>query len=154
MQGAQVLGVAGHGAAPEADVDEGLVARDGLLLLERGDVDRRRDGVQRHVDDGGHAAGGRGAGGGREALPLRAAGLVDVHVGVDQAGDHDLVVVQFDDLVALEAHAEGAQGVHLAAADAHLAGSDARRGEHALAAHHELERLPAVLGRLLGALLG
>ena len=34
----------------------------------------------------GHPAGRGGAGGGGEPLPLGAAGLVDVHVGVDQPG--------------------------------------------------------------------
>ena len=40
----------------------------------------------------GDAAGRGRAGGGREPLPLGAAGLVDVHVGVDQAGQQHLVV--------------------------------------------------------------
>src|SRR5690606_41913164 len=71
-QGAQLVRVAGHGAAPEPDVDERLVARDLLLGLERLDVHRRRDRVERHVDDRRDAAGGRGPRRGREALhPVR-----------------------------------------------------------------------------------
>ena len=61
------------------------------LTCQRGDVDRRRDAVQRHVDDRGDAA-RRGRPGGRgEPLPLGPAGLVDVHVGVHQPGQQHLV---------------------------------------------------------------
>ena len=43
----------------------------------------------------GHAAGRRRAGGGLEALPLGAPGLVDVDVAVDEAGrDHQLADVE------------------------------------------------------------
>jgi hypothetical protein len=47
---------------------------------------RRGDGVERHVDHRGDAPRGGRAGGALEALPLGAAGLVDVDVGVDHAG--------------------------------------------------------------------
>ena len=67
-------------------------SRGGLALdLERGHVAGRRDAVERHVDDGGDAAGGGRRGGGREALPFGPPWLVDMHVGVDQAGQQDLV---------------------------------------------------------------
>ena len=66
------------------------------LVVERGHVDGGRDGVQRHVDERGDAA-GRGRPGRRaEALPLGAARLVDVHVGVDQPRQQHLVVGQRD----------------------------------------------------------
>ena len=48
--------------------------------------------VQRHVEDRGDAAGRGRPGRGGEPLPLGAARLVDVHVGVDQAGQQHLVV--------------------------------------------------------------
>jgi hypothetical protein len=86
VQGGQRAGVAGDGTAPEADVDVDLAAGRRLLDLQRGHVDGGRQAVERHVHDGGDATGGGGPGGGGEALPLGAAGLVDVHVGVDQAG--------------------------------------------------------------------
>ena len=41
--------------------------------------------------DRGDASGGRGARRGRESLPLGAARLVDMDVGVDQPGHHDAV---------------------------------------------------------------
>ena len=94
----QPPGVARHRAAPEADVDEDLSVRGCPLRLERGRVQRRRDAVERHVDDGGHPAGRRGPRRGREALPLGAARLVDVHVGVDQARQQHLVVGELDHL--------------------------------------------------------
>ena len=74
-----------HGPAPEADVDAALPGGGGALGLEGGDAGRRRHRVQRHVEDRRHATGRGGAGRGGEALPLRPAGLVHVHVGVDEA---------------------------------------------------------------------
>ena len=50
------------------------------LGFERGDGGGFGQAVQRHVDERGVAAGGGGAGAGGEALPLGAAGLVDVDV--------------------------------------------------------------------------
>jgi hypothetical protein len=90
--------VARHGAAPETDVDVRFLARHVPLDLERLDVDRRRNAVERHVDDGGDTAGRRRAGRGREALPFGAAGLVDVHMGVHQTGHQDLVVAEIHHL--------------------------------------------------------
>ena len=53
---------------------------------ERGGVDGRRVRVERHVDDAGRAAGRGGGGAARPALPVGAAGIVEVHVGVDDPG--------------------------------------------------------------------
>src|SRR5439155_14173332 len=56
---------------------------------ERGCVKRRRVRVERHVDHRGRAA-RRGRGGPtRPALPVRAAGIVEVHVRVDRSGQHE-----------------------------------------------------------------
>ena len=123
----------GIGAAPEPDVDERLVLGHLALELEAFHGGGGRDGVQRHVDDGGDAAGSCGAGGGGEALPLGAAGLVDVDVGVHQAGDQGFVVGQFDDLGAGQAVAQRFDGDDPAVADAHFARRDAGGGEDALA---------------------
>ncbi|GAA3212995.1 hypothetical protein GCM10020256_12830 [Streptomyces thermocoprophilus] len=93
VQRAEVLDVVGQGAAPEADVDVGLVP--GRLLLDAQVVHGGggRQGVQGHVHEGGDAAGRRGAGGGPEALPRGAARVVDVDVGVDEAGQQHVVAV-------------------------------------------------------------
>lgn len=91
VQGPQVLDVVGQGAAPEADVDVRLGAGDVLLGAQVVDHRGRREGVEGHVDQGRDATGRRGARGGPEALPLRAAGVVDVHVGVDEAWQQDVV---------------------------------------------------------------
>ena len=96
MQAAEVGLVARDGAAPEADVHKRLVLGHLALELEAFHGGGGRDGVQRHVDDGGDAAGGGCPGGGGEALPLGAAGLVDVDVGVHQAGEEGLVVRELD----------------------------------------------------------
>jgi hypothetical protein len=87
VQSLQIGSVAGYGATPEAHVDRrpgGLGG--GALHGKRFLRHRRRDRVQRHVDDRGDPARrGRPCRRG-EALPLGAARLVDVHVGVDQTG--------------------------------------------------------------------
>ena len=57
------------------------------LSFEGGDGGGLGEAVEGHVDEGGVAAGGGGAGGGGEAFPFGAAGLVDVDVGVDEAGE-------------------------------------------------------------------
>ena len=97
VQRGEVRDVPRDGAAPEPDVDEDLVAGHGLLGPEPGERGRRGDRVERHVDDGGDAAGSGRAGRAGEALPLGASRLVDVHVGVDQAGDEHLVLAEDDD---------------------------------------------------------
>ncbi len=134
-QGAQLLGVAGDGAAPEAHVDPELPRGGGELLLEAGDGGGGRDAVERHVHQGGDAARRRGARGAAEALPLGAAGLVDVHVRVDDAGhDHQVsgvdhratggnVVVRGDLGDDAVAHVDG-EGRHRAGRD------DAATAEH------------------------
>ena len=61
------------------------------LGFERGDGGGLGQAVERHVDERGEAAGCGGAGGGGEAFPLGAAGLVDVDVGVDEAGQEGVV---------------------------------------------------------------
>ena len=92
--------VARHDAAPEADVDVTLAARRGPLRLQRRNSRRRRNAVERHVDNRRDAAGRRRARGRVEAFPVGAAGLVDVHVRVDDAGrDHEVAAV--DDVRAI-----------------------------------------------------
>ncbi len=53
--------------------------------------------VEGHVDEGGEASGGGGAGGGAEAFPFGASGLVDVDVGVDEAGKDGVVAAVVPD---------------------------------------------------------
>ena len=59
------------------------------LMLGRQDLRRarRRDGV-RHVEHGGHAAEGRRRRAGGEILLVRIAGIAEVHVHIDGAGQH------------------------------------------------------------------
>ena len=103
VQRGQFPQVPGHGAAPEADVDEALALGTPALHVQRGDVDRRRDAVERHVQDRGDAAGGGRPRRRREALPLGASGFVDVHVGVDEAREEHDVVPELDDAPTLQA---------------------------------------------------
>ena len=85
----EVGGVAGHDAAPEADVDVTSPGRGAPLGFERGDRGRGRNAVERHVDERGDAAGGRGERRRFESFPVGAARIVDVHVRIDEAGHHD-----------------------------------------------------------------
>ena len=96
VQRLEVGDVAGHRAGPEADVDQDLPPGHQPLDLERRDRGGRRDRVQRHVEDGGDPAGRGRPGRGGEPLPLGATRFVDVHVGVDQAGQQHLVVLEVD----------------------------------------------------------
>ena len=66
-----------------------------LTASEAGSTGRRQA-VQRHVEDRRDPAGRCRRGGGGEALPLGPAGLVDVHVRVDQARQQHGVVVEHD----------------------------------------------------------
>ena len=78
-------------AAPGRPVDHALPGGCLALQFQRGDGGGFGQAVQGHVDQRGVAAGGGGARGGGEALPFGAAGLVDVDVGVDQAGENGAV---------------------------------------------------------------
>lgn len=85
----QLRPVPGHDAPPERDVDPALAPRCVRLRPQPARRRRRRHGVQRHVHDGGDAPGGGCARARVEALPLGAPGLVEVDVGVDEAGEEE-----------------------------------------------------------------
>jgi hypothetical protein len=74
--------------------------------------------------------------GGIKALPFGAAGLVDVDVGVDDAG-HDDGVVGVDELRAGGHGVERGDGDDAAGLDVDGGGPDAGGGDDALAADHE-----------------
>jgi hypothetical protein len=110
VQLAQVGAIAWDGAAPEADVDERL-PRGGLALhVQRLHIGRRRDAVQRHVDDRRDTAGAGRAGCAGEALPSGSAGFVHVHMRVDQSREERLVVVQVNDVSPVHAGVDGLDG--------------------------------------------
>ena len=88
----QVGQVLGHHPTVKADVDPQAALGRGLLGLQRRHRGGGRDRVERHVDDGGDAAGRRRPGRAGEALPLGAPRLVDVHVAVDQPRHHHQVI--------------------------------------------------------------
>ena len=84
--------IVGHRPSPEADVDVRRRCGRGLLDGQRLGGRRRRERVEGHVHDRRDTAGRRGERRRAEALPLRAAGLVDVHVRVHQSGQQHGVV--------------------------------------------------------------
>lgn len=77
-------------AAIEANINPALALSGLELLLEGGNSCCRRDGVQRHVDDGGDASEGRSLGTSIESLPFSTAGFVEVDMGIDQAGKQNM----------------------------------------------------------------
>ena len=82
----QFRSVARHDPAPESGIDIQLAFGGGEFLLVRGKRRGGGDAVERHFDEGGDASRGGGARGGLKSFPVGAAGLVDMNVGVDQAG--------------------------------------------------------------------
>ena len=80
--------VPGHQPAREAEVDVGGRTRRLELAVEGRPVDRRRMGVERHVEETRGAAGGKRARSRAETLPVRPSGVVQVHVCVDDAGQN------------------------------------------------------------------
>jgi hypothetical protein len=94
-QRVELAGVAGHHTAPEFHV-HGCGARRVPLPLQGADVGRRRHAVQRHVHNRGDAA--RGGRGRRrfESFPLGPSRIVDVDVGVDEAGHEEEIAEVVD----------------------------------------------------------
>ncbi len=86
-QAGQVSEIAGDGATPESDVDPALFLCRTPLHSQRLGGQGRRQRVEGHVEQRRHPAGSGRGGGGDKSLPVRTAGLVDVHVGVHQTGD-------------------------------------------------------------------
>ena len=121
--------------------DVRLIGGDPAFHVECQGVDGRRDAVERHVDDRGHPACGRGPGRARESLPLGAARFVDVHVRVDETGDQHLVVAQFDDDLRVEQGAERFDDDDPAVPHTHAAGDLSRRGDHPRGTEQQVERV-------------
>src|ERR1700733_16261253 len=71
-------------ATPRGPVDAAFALRSRTLGLERSDSCRRGKAIQGHIDQQGVASRRRGSGRGFETFPLRAAGIVDMHVGIDE----------------------------------------------------------------------
>ena len=145
--------VAGNRAAPEPDVDVAPARPPLALDLERVDVDGRRDAVERHVDDRRDPAGGGRPGRGGEPLPLGAAGLVDVDVGVDQSGDQHLVGAELHDPLGFECGVQRFDGDDATVANADRARDFAGRCDHAGRAEDQVEGLIhrlSVLGSVTG----
>lgn len=89
-QGKQLTGVPGDDTAIEPDVDPALAAARLQFLLKALDCRRRRDGVERHIDDRGHAAARSGPRPCPEPLPLGPPRLVEVNMGIDETWKKEL----------------------------------------------------------------
>lgn len=128
--------IARNDAAPEADVHERAPPRRGRFCPERGHRRRRRNAVERHVEDCCDATRRGGAGCRLEALPLRPPRLVDVDVRVHEAGHHDGVSVV--DPVRSRARRARLDGHDDAAADDHRGRARSRRRDDPVASDDEV----------------
>ena len=91
-EGFHVVEVGGGEAAPEGEVGAGAIFAGGDFGVEARGVERGGRGVEGHVEKCGAAAGGEGGRAGGGAFPVKAvggggAGVVEVDVGVDHAGE-------------------------------------------------------------------
>ena len=84
----QLLGISRHHAAPESGIHPKFSRRRGQFFAECRRRCRRRDAVQRHFDQRGHAARRRRASRRGKPFPIRAPRLVDVYVCIHHAGHH------------------------------------------------------------------
>ena len=82
----QPIDIARHEAAPEGEVGPCGAAGRGDLGIERRRVERGRGGVQGHVHEQRAAPRCERGGPGRKPLPVAAAGIVEVHVRIDDPG--------------------------------------------------------------------
>ena len=71
---------------PQREVDQGFLLAEPGLFLKALTGEQRRRGVEGHVEKGGRAARRERPGASLEALPVGAARLVEVDVGIDDAG--------------------------------------------------------------------
>jgi hypothetical protein len=77
--------IAGNDCAPRSPIDAAIAVCRLPFLLESRNLRRRRNAVQRHVNQQGIATRSRRSRRGVKSLPLGAAGLVDVNVRVHQS---------------------------------------------------------------------
>src|SRR5258708_18802220 len=84
----QLVEVARHEPARQSEVDLGRVLHRLELQVERGDVRRHREVVERHVDEGRVAPGGQRRRLVRDVLPFGPARFVEMDVRIDAARKH------------------------------------------------------------------
>lgn len=81
--------IIGDDAAPGHPIDVAAGVGCGAFGFESEDIDSGGEAVEGHVDEESVATGGGGARSGLEAFPVGAAGVIDVNVGIDEAGEDD-----------------------------------------------------------------
>ena len=131
------------GMAPpqKPTIHEAVLLRCFAFHLEGSDIDGRRQAVQRHVDDRGDATRRGRSGGAGEALPLGPTGVVDVYVGVHQAGEQHLVGGQRHDAIRGEVYPEIRDRGDAAVPDGDGAGTLAPAGHRPRSVQDEVEML-------------
>src|SRR5215831_19367287 len=93
MHACQMMFISGNHPAPEADVDIKFPSSSSDLHFERVARGCGRNAVERHLDNRSHAASRGGHRRGLESFPVRSAGLVDVHMGIDYARHDDRIAI-------------------------------------------------------------
>ena len=84
----QLVQIVRHESAPEGEVRQRPVLRDRKFLVEALAVNRRRMGIERHVEEHRPAPRRQRARAGFDSLPIRAARIVEVDVRINQAGEN------------------------------------------------------------------
>ena len=96
-EGFEVVERVGSETAPKSEVGAGFLFGKRAFGFEGSDRENGRGRVQGHVEEGGAAAGGEGAGASGEAFPIGATGFVEVDMGIDPAWEEEAVgVIDFD----------------------------------------------------------
>jgi hypothetical protein len=86
----QLIGIARDDTTVETNIDPALSLTGAKLLLEAMEGSGRRNGVKRHVNDGGNTTTGSSTGTSPEALPLGSTRLVQVNMSIDETGHENL----------------------------------------------------------------
>src|SRR5258708_7123193 len=92
----QLCMITGNDTAPECAIDIEQTVNGIEFLFERVQGGGDGNAVERHINNGGDAAGGRGPCGGNEAFPFGSPGLIDMDMAIDQSGNHDQITCVLD----------------------------------------------------------
>ncbi len=127
----------GHEPSPEGEVDDRSLVCGGKLEVEGRAVDRRRARIQRHVDERRRPSRCQRAGRVGKSLPVAAAGIVAMHVRVDNPGE-DVETGRVDRLRGRPAQL-GLDCRDEAVHDADIAHTGPRRRDDRSTANNEIE---------------
>src|SRR6266496_4173003 len=100
VQRGQFTCVPWHNTTPESAVDVAIDMCRFQLRCESLQRSRRRDGIERHINERGYATRSSRERCCSESFPVSAPGLIDMNMGIYQAGHNNRLVVRVDHLAA------------------------------------------------------